>query len=88
LEDFDDDVYVNRTRETIRENIKISTKGTLGYYELKKHKPWFENGCSKLLHQRDQAKLQWSQDPSQINGANLNNIRHEARRNFRNKKVE
>jgi hypothetical protein len=25
--------------ETIRENIKISAKESLGYYELKKHKP-------------------------------------------------
>jgi hypothetical protein len=30
--------------------------------------------------------LQWLQDPSQIKGTNLNNIRHEARRLFRNKK--
>jgi hypothetical protein len=28
--------------ETIREKFKIS-KG-LGYFELKKHKPWFEEG--------------------------------------------
>jgi hypothetical protein len=31
--------------------------------------------------------LQWLQDPSEINGDNLNNIRHEAR-HFRNKKRE
>jgi hypothetical protein len=30
--------------------------------------------------------LQWLQDPSEINGDNLNNIRHEASRHFRNKK--
>jgi hypothetical protein len=34
--------------ETIRENIKISVKESLGYYELKKHKPLFDEGCSKL----------------------------------------
>jgi hypothetical protein len=45
------------------ENIKISAKESLGYYELKKHKPWFDEGCSKLLDQRKQAKLQWLQDP-------------------------
>jgi hypothetical protein len=56
------------------ENIKISAKESRGYYELKKRKAWFE-GCSKLLHQRKQAKLQWLQDPSEINGDNLNNIR-------------
>jgi hypothetical protein len=55
---------------------------------LKKHKPWFDKGCSKLLDQRKQAKLQWLQDPSEINGDNLNNIRREASRHFRNKKRE
>jgi hypothetical protein len=39
---------------------------------LKEHKPWFDKGCSKLLDQRNQAKLQWLQDPSEINGDNLN----------------
>jgi hypothetical protein len=33
--------------------------------------------AQKLLDQRKQAKLQWSQDPSDINGDNLNNIRRE-----------
>jgi hypothetical protein len=33
-----------------------------------------------------QAKLQWLQDPSEINGDNLNNVRREASRYFRNKK--
>jgi hypothetical protein len=27
--------------ETIGENIKVSAKEIVGYYELKKHKPWF-----------------------------------------------
>jgi hypothetical protein len=38
--------------ETIRENNKISAKERLGYYELKKHKPWLDEGCSKLLDHR------------------------------------
>jgi hypothetical protein len=29
----------------------------------------------KLLYQRKQAKLQWLQDPSEINEDNLNNVR-------------
>jgi hypothetical protein len=33
-----------------------------------------------------EATLQWLQDPSQINGNNLNNVRREANRNFMNKK--
>jgi uncharacterized protein (UPF0297 family) len=32
--------------------------------------------------------LQWLQDPSEINGDNLNNVRREASRHFRNKKRE
>ncbi|PNF42182.1 hypothetical protein B7P43_G07312, partial [Cryptotermes secundus] len=58
------------------------------YYELKEPKPRFDGGCSKLLDQRKQAKLQWLQDPSELNGDNLNNIRHETSRHFRNKKRE
>jgi hypothetical protein len=42
-------VNINSAWETIRENVKISAKESLGYYELKKHKPWFNEGCSKLL---------------------------------------
>jgi hypothetical protein len=79
---------INRTWETIRENIEISAKEGLGYYELKKHKPWFDEGCSELLDQRKRAKLQWLQDPSEINGDNLNNIRREGSRHFRNKERE
>jgi hypothetical protein len=86
LKNLDAEVHINRAWETIEEKIKLSAKASLGYYELKKHKPWFDEGSSELLHQRKQAKLQWLQDPSQISGDNLNNVRHEARRHFRNKK--
>jgi hypothetical protein len=79
---------MNSAWEMIRENIKISAKESLGYFELKKHKPWSDQACSKLLDQRKQAKLQWLQDPSAVNGDNLNNVRREASRHFRNKKRE
>jgi hypothetical protein len=75
LEDLDTEVEINSTWETIRENIKISAEERLGYFELKKHKPWFDEGCSELLDQRKQAKLHWLQDPSEINGDNLNTVR-------------
>jgi hypothetical protein len=55
---------------------------------LKKHKTWFDGGYSKLLDQRKQAKLQSLQDPSEINWDNLNNVRREASRHFRNKRRE
>jgi hypothetical protein len=68
--------------------IKMSAKESLDLYELKKHKPWFDEGCSKLLDQRKQAKLQRLQDPGELNGDNLNNVRHEDSRHFRNKMGE
>jgi hypothetical protein len=80
--------YLDAEVERIKENNIISAKESLSYSELKKHKPWFDKGCSKLLDQRQQAKLQWLQDPSEINGDNLNNVRSEASRHFRNKKRE
>jgi hypothetical protein len=83
LEGLDAEVEINSDWETIRDNIKIATKGSLGYFELKKHKPWFDEGCSKSLDQRKQAKLQWSQVPSEINGKNLNSVRLEANRYFK-----
>jgi hypothetical protein len=49
LENLDTERDVNKTWETIRENIKISAKESLGYYEPKKNKSWFNEGCSKLL---------------------------------------
>jgi hypothetical protein len=81
-------VDVNKAWETIRENINISAKESLGYYEPMENKSWFNEGCSKLLDHRKQAKLQWLQDPSEVNGDNLNNIKREARRHFRNKARE
>jgi hypothetical protein len=56
---------VNKAWETIRENIKISAEENLGNYELKKHKPWFYDGCPNLLGQKKQDKLQWLQDPNE-----------------------
>jgi hypothetical protein len=55
----DDEVNINTAWESVRENIKVSSKESLRYYELKKHKPWFNEGCSKLLDNRDLAKMQW-----------------------------
>jgi hypothetical protein len=42
-------VDVNKAWETIRENIKISVKKSLGYYELKKNKLLFDEGSSVIL---------------------------------------
>jgi hypothetical protein len=50
LEDLDTVVEFNSAWGTIREKLKITAKESLGYFELKKYKPWFDEGCSKLLY--------------------------------------
>ena len=55
-------------------------------HEMKQHKPWFDEECLGNLDQRKQAKMQWIQDPSRSNADNLNNIRRDVSRHFRNKK--
>jgi hypothetical protein len=44
LEELEVEVEINTLWETTTENIKISAKESLGYYELKQHKPWFDEG--------------------------------------------
>jgi len=41
-----------------------------------------------FLNQRNQTKMQWLQDPNYSNVGNLNYVRREASRRFRNKKNE
>jgi hypothetical protein len=40
----------------------------------------------EIIRSEETSQMQWSQDPSEIDGYNLNNIRCETSRNFRNKK--
>jgi len=48
----------------------------------------FDEECLGFLDQRKRAKMQWIQDPCQRNVDNLNNVRREVSRHFRNKKKE
>jgi hypothetical protein len=75
LENLEDSGNINRAWDNIRENIKISAQESLGYCEPKHRKRWFDEGCSKLVDQRKQAKLQWLQDQSEANEGNLSDIR-------------
>jgi hypothetical protein len=68
--------------------LKASATEIIGYCRVKHHTPWFHDECTKLLNQRKQAKLQCLQNPGQTNGGNLNNVRCETTRTFRNKKRE
>jgi len=86
LENLCDDKDINRAWKNIKENIKTSAKESLSLQELKWHKPWFDEECLGFLDQKKQAKMQWMHDPSQSNLDNMNNVRHDASRHFRNKK--
>jgi hypothetical protein len=44
--------------------------------------------CLKLGDRRQQHKLQWLQDTSEVNEDNFNNVRREASIHFRNKERE
>jgi hypothetical protein len=55
-------------------------------HEMKRHKPWFDEECLGILDQRKQAKMKWIQYPSQSNVDNMNKVRRDASRHFRNKK--
>jgi hypothetical protein len=65
LEDLDIEMEINSVWELITDNIKIPAKERIGYYKLRKHKPWINERCSKFLDQKKQAKLQWLQDLSE-----------------------
>ena len=77
---------VNSVWENIRDNIKIAAEQSIGYYETKKKKPWFDEDCSMVVERRKQAKLKFLQDPVQANRDNYFNERREASRTLRNKK--
>ena len=48
LENLNDSQDINRALKNIKENIKILVQGSLGLYELKQHKPWFIEECSRF----------------------------------------
>jgi hypothetical protein len=54
---------------------------------LKKHTPWFNEGCSTILDQRKKPNFGGYRIQAK-NGDTLDNIRREAGRHFRNKKKE
>jgi len=86
LENSDDNKDINRNWENIKENIQTSAKESLGLDEFKQNKPWFDEECLGFLDQRKRAKIQWVQDSRQSNVDNLNKVRREVSRHFKNKK--
>jgi len=88
LETLNEDEDINRIWGNIKYNIQISAKESLGMHLWTQHKHWFDEACLGFLDQRKQAKMQWAQDPCQSNVDNLNSVKREVNRNFRNKKKE
>jgi len=52
---------------------------------MEQYKIWFDEECLHFLDQSKQAKLQRVQDPRQNNVDNMNNVRLEGNRQFKNK---
>ena len=55
--ELNDSKDLNRARKNIKQNIITSVKDSQGLYEIKRHKPGFDEGCLRLLHQREEAKI-------------------------------
>jgi len=83
LENFSGSEGINWAGVNIKEHIRTLTKENIGLYELKQHKPWFDEECSRFLDQRKQAKIHWLQDPNHSNVCNLNYVSCEASLLFR-----
>ena len=45
LENVSEDEDINRSWESIKENIKTSATESLCMHEMKQHKPWFDEEC-------------------------------------------
>ena len=52
LKNLSDSEDINRAWENIKENIKTSVEESLGLYELKQHKPWFDEECLGFFYIR------------------------------------
>jgi hypothetical protein len=53
LGDMNSEMEINSAWEIIRENIKISAKGSVGYFALKKHKPCFDEEMLKNIGSKE-----------------------------------
>jgi hypothetical protein len=58
LKILNDSEDINRAWENIQEDFRNSVKVSLVRYDLKQHKPWFDEECLGFLDQRKQVKMQ------------------------------
>ncbi|KAJ4432449.1 hypothetical protein ANN_21068 [Periplaneta americana] len=84
-DEVEKELDVNSVWENIRDSIKIAAEQSIGYYETKKKKPWFDEDCCMVVERRKQAKLKFLQDPVEEKRDNYFNERREASRTLRNK---
>jgi len=49
LENLNESKDIKGVWENIKENIKTSANSSLGLYDLKQHKPWFDVECLGFL---------------------------------------
>jgi hypothetical protein len=59
LENLNDSEDVNRAWENIKEINKTLAEDSLSLYELKQHKPRFDEKCSRFVDERKRVKMQW-----------------------------
>ena len=53
LESLSDSEDINRDWKNIKENTKILAKKSLGLYELKQHKPWFDEEYLRFFRSQE-----------------------------------
>ncbi|KAJ4441732.1 hypothetical protein ANN_11590 [Periplaneta americana] len=58
-DEVEKELDVNSVWENIRDSIKIAAEQSIGYYETKKKKPWFDEDCCMVVERRKQAKLKF-----------------------------
>ncbi|KAJ4437648.1 hypothetical protein ANN_17793 [Periplaneta americana] len=85
FDEVEEELDVNSAWKNIRDNIKIAAEQSIGYYETKKKKPWFDEDCCMVVERRKQAKLKFLQDPVEANRDNYFNETQEASSTIRNK---
>ena len=53
LENLSESEDINRAWKKFKENIKISAKQSLDLYELKQHRPWFDEECLGFFRSKE-----------------------------------
>jgi hypothetical protein len=65
------EVVINRAYGTIRENIKISAKESIGYYKLKKNKIMVRRRMLRIIRSEETSQIAVVTGSSEINGGVL-----------------